>query len=313
MKYITKDNFTEFLDAKGKPCYHYYKTADIPKQYSWVGSVRELIYVYRNDITKQPLCDCGKNVKFSRDKNKGYFDHCSNVCKGNDKKIRNKTTKTCLRKYGVEHSSQSENNKMKSKLTCLDRYGVEYSFQSNNNKNKSKQTLLEKYGVDHNWKVPEIRKQCKKTAKLRYGDENYNNREKAYQTKLERYGDGNYNNVNSAAISKSIARLHAQNNYKDCFLYIIEHKKLNLIKIGITGNMKNRLKGIRKEFGDECDIVEYQFIIGASDYEAFLHNKYDDKCMVQPTGAGRTEWFCSSVRGEICIDFKNIIQLCNYK
>jgi hypothetical protein len=47
-------------------------------------------------------------------------------------------------------TSNSINGQEKSKQTCLARYGVEYSFQSDNNKLKSVETKLKKYGSD--WK-----------------------------------------------------------------------------------------------------------------------------------------------------------------
>ena len=39
--------------------------------------------------------------------------------------------------------------KEKSKITCLQKYGVEYSCQSDEFKKKCKETCLQKYGVEH--------------------------------------------------------------------------------------------------------------------------------------------------------------------
>ncbi len=43
----------------------------------------------------------------------------------------------------------------KSKRTCIERYGVEYSFQSENNRRKTIETKLKKYGPD--WKKIQVK------------------------------------------------------------------------------------------------------------------------------------------------------------
>lgn len=54
----------------------------------------------------------------------------------------------------------------KSKQTCLKRYGVQYSFQSTNNKQKSVLTKLKKYGPDWKKKQTECLKNYWKNNKL---------------------------------------------------------------------------------------------------------------------------------------------------
>ena len=57
--------------------------------------------------------------------------------------------KTCLEKYGVEYSCQSENNMQKSKTTLLTKFGVENPAQIQEVQDKIKQTNLQKYGVEN--------------------------------------------------------------------------------------------------------------------------------------------------------------------
>ncbi len=71
-------------------------------------------------------------------------------------KVKEKIKQTCLDKYGVECSLQSEEVRNKSKQTCLIKYGVECSFQSDEVKEKHKQTCLNKYGVEHPMHLAEI-------------------------------------------------------------------------------------------------------------------------------------------------------------
>lgn len=56
--------------------------------------------------------------------------------------------------------------------TCLEKYGVEYSFQSDNNKQKSKETLRTKFGVENSMHVPEFREKLKQSNLQKYGVEN---------------------------------------------------------------------------------------------------------------------------------------------
>jgi hypothetical protein len=64
-------------------------------------------------------------------------------------KIKEKTKKTNLEKYGVEYASQSEEIKEKIKQTNLERYGNTCALLSPIIKEKTKKTNLEKYGVEN--------------------------------------------------------------------------------------------------------------------------------------------------------------------
>ena len=111
-------------------------------------------------------------------------------CAANIKK--EKVTATCLKKYGVEHSSQSEKIKDKSKATCLKKYGVENIFQSQEIKNKIKATCLEKYGVENSSQLEEIKDKIKATCLEKYGVEHPSQskeiKDKSKVTCLKKYG-----------------------------------------------------------------------------------------------------------------------------
>ena len=101
---------------------------------------------------------------------------------------------TCIKKYGVKCSLQSEEVKNKIKDTNLERYGCEYPSQSEEIKNKIKDTNLERYGCTCSLQSEEIKKKTKKTWQEKYGEnitspsqvESIKNKIKA--TNLERYG-----------------------------------------------------------------------------------------------------------------------------
>ena len=101
---------------------------------------------------------------------------------------------TCIKKYGVKCSLQSEEVKNKIKDTNLERYGCEYPSQSEEIKNKIKDKNLERYGCTCSLQSEEIKKKTKKTWQEKYGEnitspsqvESIKNKIKA--TNLERYG-----------------------------------------------------------------------------------------------------------------------------
>ena len=116
-----------------------------------------------------------------------------------------KTRKTNLERYGVEHTFQTENNQKKSRITKLEKYGdenfinVEKMKETNlgrygNNcplanpeiHEKRSQTMIDRYGVEYSLQSDEIRDKMKNTCLELYGDENYHNPEQSRQTKFEK-------------------------------------------------------------------------------------------------------------------------------
>ena len=114
---------------------------DIPDN---LFSYAEVIQRIKNNIDIRPTCKiCGKPVKYLNRHEQLYAIYCSNQCLG-------KFNKSNLKKIWDNRTEKEKQDiKDKTKQTCLEKYGVEFSFQSENNKEKSKQTLLEKYGDEH--------------------------------------------------------------------------------------------------------------------------------------------------------------------
>ena len=141
------------------------------------------------------ICDvCGKESETSY----GYIVKCNEeneliTCGDKICKCK-KCEDTCIKKYGVKCSLQSEEVKNKIKDTNLERYGCEYPSQSEEIKNKIKDTNLERYGCTCSLQSEEIKKKTKKTWQEKYGEnitspsqvESIKNKIKA--TNLERYG-----------------------------------------------------------------------------------------------------------------------------
>lgn len=78
-------------------------------------------------------------------------------------KIKQKIKETNLKKYGVENPSQSSKIHQKKIKTSLKNCGYEYGIQSDAIKQKIRETNLNKYGVSSAMKLPEISKKSIET------------------------------------------------------------------------------------------------------------------------------------------------------
>jgi len=84
------------------------------------------------------------------------------------KKLKKKTKKTNLKKYGTEYTLQNETIKEKSKKTNIERFGTEYPMQNKKIFQKTIDTKMKKYGKNFQVIINEKRK---KTCLEKYGFE----------------------------------------------------------------------------------------------------------------------------------------------
>ena len=160
-----------------------------------------------------------------------------------NKEVREKSKKTMLERYGVEHSLQSKEVQEKAKKTNLERYGVENATQSSIIKEKTKKTNLKKYGVEHPAQSKEVQEKAKKTNLKKYGVEHPAQSkevlDKMKKTTLERYGVENASQFTEIKEKKKQTLLK---NYGVEYVYQIEEfkknnqekmKKTNLEKYGV--------------------------------------------------------------------------------
>lgn len=89
--------------------------------------------------------------------NKKCIDLYDTIYPTQTPQIKEKVKNTCLERYGVCCSLNSESSVKKTKNTCLERYGVEHVSQSTMVKEKIKNTCLERYGYSTNLITPESR------------------------------------------------------------------------------------------------------------------------------------------------------------
>jgi hypothetical protein len=83
------------------------------------------------------------------------------------KKIREKSKKTCLEKYGVDHNMKNIELKQKMQKSYIEKYGGLFNG-SNSVKEKSKQTNFQHYGVEWNLQRKDIKRNGKKLHTINY-------------------------------------------------------------------------------------------------------------------------------------------------
>lgn len=86
---------------------------------------------------------------------------------------REKSSVTCMTRFGVDNPSKSSTVKDKTIVTNLSRYGAESPLQNTEIKAKIKNTFIEKYNVDHQMRIPEVKAKIRDTNMQKYGVENF--------------------------------------------------------------------------------------------------------------------------------------------
>jgi hypothetical protein len=160
--------------------------------YQDVTSNTELLYLYINELSEPPKCECGCKLNWLNGIYKGYGECSDMKCTFRIQKIRSRIKATSLERYGVENPVQSEAVKAKMKSTMVERYGVENPGQSEEIRQKVIATNQERYGVENAAQTDATKAKMKATMIERYGVENAAQSEtvktKIRETNIERYG-----------------------------------------------------------------------------------------------------------------------------
>ena len=161
-----------------------------------------------------------------------------------NKEVQDKSKKTNLEKYGIEHPSQSKIIKDKIKQTNLEKYGVDSYSKTEEFKEKIKQTSLGKYGTEHPFKSKDVQNKIKQTNLDRYGSENVYQSEiikdKIKQTNLEKYGVeyiGSSKEIQNKRIKTNFER-YGDKNSEASLLIKEKRKETNLEKYGVESNLQ---------------------------------------------------------------------------
>jgi len=148
---------------------------------------------------------------------------------------------------------------IKSKLTCIKKYGVDNVSKSEEIKEKKKQTNIQNWGTENVFQNEKIKEKSKKTKKEKYNDEYYTNRKMCWETCMKNHG------VKYPTQSKEILEKRNKNNLekysKEHFTQTKEYKnkviKSNLEKYGVEWYLQSKdkkqksIKTCLKKYGVE--------------------------------------------------------------
>lgn len=157
----------------------------------------------------------------------------------------------CLKKYGVEHPSQSDEVHEKLKAAVKEKHGVEYGFLLE----KSRETMLDRYGVEYSMQSAEVQETRRNNALEKYGVDHPMKgdalKDKVRAIKLEKYGA-----TKSPGEIKSIIDRTKNKAQRKTVLEVIELKNIHNLKLGRNWWMKSDsdidllLQNLRAQYGD---------------------------------------------------------------
>ena len=103
----------------------------------------EKLYCFAHNISSQPLCNCGNPLSFLVF-SKGYSTYCGSKCAQADPMVVNKTKLTRREKYGTEHLSKTNVDKLNN--TKVERFGVSHQMLNPDVVSRRTETMRERYG-----------------------------------------------------------------------------------------------------------------------------------------------------------------------
>lgn len=127
---------------------------------------KQRVYLYINQLSELPKCECGKQLKFKKSLKEGYGKYCSVKCTNQSKEHKERVKKTNNLKYGGNAPISSKKVKDKIANTNKKKYGVENIFE---NIDYIKQKTIEKYGIEHISKLNSTKEKIAETNKEKYG------------------------------------------------------------------------------------------------------------------------------------------------
>ena len=101
---------------------------------------------------------------------------------------------------------------------------------------------------------------------------------------------------------------------EECSLYYITNAELSLVKIGISGNVKNRAQNMQTSTGYYLELVN-EIVFSSREKamaaEAYLHDKFDYYRRKPDKLRKRSEWFDISILDTLMRDYKTAKQIEN--
>ena len=131
---------------------------------------------------------CGKFTPFLSIQ-KGYQEHCCQICSKLNKEKQKQYEQTCIRNHGCKNTFQikDKNGKTKAQNTWIENLGVDNPFKSEKIKNKIKHTNLTNIGVEYPAQNKEIHKKQLKNSHKKYKAPNGRTYDSSWEYKFELY------------------------------------------------------------------------------------------------------------------------------
>jgi len=282
----------------------------IPDPETWHKTNIEAVYCYKNNIDIEPKCYCNNPLNF-KNMSSGYSACCSTTCSRSIVRPKDKDAKM-LNKNNVK-DIYTNNGRLKSSANieyiipeelywCNSIREAGYCITNNIVKKpmcpncKIKATT---YTYSH---ASEYTKFCGRKC-ANSSEETKINKELSC---LNKYGVKNGSQI-CTGLSNSLY-YDPSKYYRYGYLYIMESKELNKIKIGVSMKPDERIKSFLK-FIPDIKIVKKYFFAHVYMYEDYYHRKYnlDNNPLLE--GDGRTEWFNISVKNDILLELDKIYHL----
>jgi hypothetical protein len=150
-------------------------------------SHRQRLWHIVNNIYEIPKCSTCNGTSKWRGELRNYAEFCSVKCAAASPKIKEKRKETCIKKYGVESFSKTEEFKNRTITeeeiekakkervkSNIKKYGVESTFEIEEIKEKIEKTNLERYGFRNVRQSPIIIQKIKNTIQEKYNVDHYN-------------------------------------------------------------------------------------------------------------------------------------------
>lgn len=205
---------------------------------------------------KCDYCDNNKMVVYS-EYIKGNGRTCSYKCRNI------KTKETCLKKYGVDDYSKTNEYKERIKETCLEKYGVDNYSKTDEFKIKLINNNLEKHGTNTYFESAEFKIRTLNTNLNKYGVKNYAEsieyRDKYKEICLEKYGVENYFECDEfkSKSKKTCLEKYGVDNYTKSESYKVKCEESSLLKYGVNSYNKSEKYHLNTKIGNDINYIKY--------------------------------------------------------
>jgi hypothetical protein len=211
----------------------------------------------------------------SSNRNIPYCDYYNSIQKYKNYYCKNcrylRMTETCMKIYGVDNYSKTEEYKLKFKKTCLEKYGVENPLQYEEFLNKLKKTNLERYGTNFTFENDIISKKAEESCLTRHGVRKFIQRKDfniIYEEScMKKYGVSNAQQVSEIRNKTKLTRIERGLDIDDIFLSEFEIYKRKVRAL----TRKNR--EILLEIWNGTDYYDGEYIKDNFDLE-YIDPKY---------------------------------------